>query len=304
MSLTSADTDLNSLIEAHNVATDAHADIRGSIPRLHFRGEWDADTAYIFGDIVFAGNADNHAFFIASVASTNINPMTQNQTAWKPVSPEGEGRELAAPWVADGLYQLGDVGSLVTYNGKLYFYTSRVARNTSHRPDLYPAYWQDISDTVGLINLAEDGSARVSRGTLVLMAEDDALFLTATDAGSSSLRTAATIRANATPGGDFVHLNAPPPPAYRHFVSGLEVRWNEGMLTRFGTGWYVVKTPHDQTTSQTTPSSSNFDQLLSFRRLSHSTYTSLAVKDSSVLYLTGDSGVVRLYLGTTKVVGP
>ena len=108
-------------------------------------------------------------------------------------------------------YRLGTTNSLVTHGGKAYLYTSGVARSQNHEPDLFPQFWTNLTDATTLVNLGETDSIRVSRGTLILMASDDALFLTTTDAGSSNSRTAATIRANAGPGGDFVRLNGPPP---------------------------------------------------------------------------------------------
>ena len=302
--ITTTTSDINSLIAVHNAAADTHTDIRGLIPRLHFRGEWDADTAYIFGDIISVGVSNNRIFFIAPVANTGVNPTTQNQTSWKPVTPEGEGAELAGPWAADGLYQLGSLGSLVTRSNRLFFYSSAVARDRDHDPLLFPQFWVDVSNTVGLVNMAENSSIRVPRGTLVLMTEDDAIFLATTDAGASSLRSAATIRANSGLGGDFVRLNPPPPATYREFVSGLTVDWREGMLSKFGTGWFISRADHTQAATQATPSSSRFDQLATFRRMTQAAYTALTPKDSSTFYITGDSGVVRLYLGTIKVAGP
>ena len=137
------------------------------------------------------------------------------------------------------------------------------------------------------------------------MPSEDAVFLTATDAGSSQLRSAADIRGDSGPGGSFIHLNPPPPPVYREFVSGVPVEWTEGMLSKFGSGWYLNKADHTQTVTQATPSSSRFDQLATFRRMTHAAYTLLTPKDSSVFYVTTDSGnAVRLFLGTTEITGP
>ena len=166
--------------------------------RSPWRGPWMNGVAYLTGDIVTTGPSSNYTYWISTNDHTGVNPTTGGQTSWKVLS--GDVR----PFNGSTTYNFGDP---VTQSNQLYIYKSSVARSSSHSPATHPNYWFHATHPTRIINLDETATARMDRGTIVILTEDDAVYLCTTDSQASNLRNATYIRANAGLGGIFIHLN-------------------------------------------------------------------------------------------------
>ena len=166
--------------------------------RSPWRSQWLTGVAYLFGDIVTTGPSTNYTYWICTNDHTSVNPTTGGQTTWKVLS--GDVRA----YNASTTYNFGDQ---VTQSDQLYIYKSSVARSSAHSPATHPNYWLHATHPTRIINLDETATARMDRGTIVILTEDDAVYLCTTDSQATTLRNAAYIRANAGLGGIFIHLN-------------------------------------------------------------------------------------------------
>ena len=178
--------DVSKQVAAHNVATDAHADIRALIAALSAAG---GITPAAAAALVTAHNAatDAHADIRALIASISA----------------ASGLAIAA-YAAAATYSRGSGNSVVTHASGLYIYISGTERSSNHDPGLFPGYWYQLSEGVAY-TVVGDANYRFAARTICVFDDTDEVFLCTTT--QTTPRGKAYIRSQAgSLGGAFIQL--------------------------------------------------------------------------------------------------
>ena len=169
--------DVQGAVAAHNMATDAHDDIRVEIGT----------------DIT----AHNTAVTAHNDIRSDVSDAEDRLDALNALEIE--------PYDSTATYSRGSANSIVTHSGGLFVYISATERSSGHDPDMQPGYWLELSEGVAY-EVISTGSHRIAARTLVVNGDNDNVYLCTTT--QTTPRDLTYIHAQSeSVGGAFILLN-------------------------------------------------------------------------------------------------